>query len=200
MKRLPVLVPEEDARVALIHLYRAEVGRMTAYRTRLDTTTNWAVGTTAAIVTFVLSNPNLPHYTAALALFLDLIFLWMEARRFGSYELIRKRVRLLEEGFYVALLGGEPLENWHSALTESLRKPIPAITLLQAMSVRTRRNYLWLLVVVYLSWMVKIDLDGPFPDGAAMGPIPGWTVLVASLGLFLPFLVLAALHRPAEEG
>ena len=27
---------------ALIHLYRAEVGKMTAYRQRLDMTTNWS--------------------------------------------------------------------------------------------------------------------------------------------------------------
>ena len=33
---------------ALIHLYRAEVGKMTAYRQRLDMTTNWSVVTTAA--------------------------------------------------------------------------------------------------------------------------------------------------------
>ncbi len=173
---------------------------MTAYRTRLDTTTNWAVGTTAAIVTFVLSNTTLPHYVAALAFFLDLIFLWMEARRFGSYELIRKRVRLLEEGFYVALLEGEPLENWRRALTESLRKPTPAVTLLQAMSVRTRRNYLWLFMVVYLSWMVKIDLNGAFPEAGAMGPIPGAVVVFGSLVMFLPFLLLAGYYRPAEEG
>ncbi len=173
---------------------------MTAYRTRLDTTTNWAVGTTAAIVTFVLSNTTLPHYVSALAFFLDLIFLWMESRRFGSYELIRKRVRLLEQGFFVAALEGEPLENWRRALTESLRTPAPAVSLLQAMSVRTRRNYLWLFIVVYLSWMVKIDLAGAFPEAGAMGPIPGSVVVLGSLGLFLPFLVLAAHYRPAEEG
>lgn len=173
---------------------------MTAYRTRLDTTTNWAVGTTAAIVTFVLSDATLPHYICVLAVLLDLIFLWMESRRFRSYELIRQRVRLLEEGFYVAMLGGEALENWERALIESLRRPTPAISYPQAFSVRMRRNYLWLILVVYLAWITKVDLGGAFPSAAAMGPIPGRVVVPISVALFIPLFALAALYRPREEG
>jgi uncharacterized membrane protein len=195
-----VIVPDKDVPGALIHLYRAEVGRMTAYRSRLDTTTNWAVGTTAAIVTFVLSDSNLPHYVCVLALLLDTLFLWMESRRFRSYEMIRTRVRLLEQGFYVAALGGEPLENWHQALIESLRKPAQAVTYLQAFSVRVRRNYLWLIAVVHLAWLVKVDLGGPFPDVAVVGPIPGKWVVAASFAILIPFVALSAIYRAPEEG
>jgi uncharacterized membrane protein len=195
-----VAFSDKDVPAGLIHLYRAEVGRMTAYRMRLDTTTNWAVATTAGVVTFVLSTPTLPHYACALAFLLNLNFLWMEVQRFRSYELIRKRVRLLERGFYVAMLGGEALENWQRALIESLRHPTHAITQLRAFSVRMRRSYLWLLGVVYLAWFVKIDLDGPFPGAAAMGIIPGRVVVSFLLLLLIPCFALAALHRPPEEG
>eukprot|EP00049_Salpingoeca_infusionum_P011908 m.210250 g.210250 ORF g.210250 m.210250 type:complete len:194 (+) comp15050_c0_seq3:2141-2722(+) len=40
---------------ALIHLYRAEQGKMVAYRIRLDTTTNWAVSTTSVLSVLALS-------------------------------------------------------------------------------------------------------------------------------------------------
>jgi uncharacterized membrane protein len=158
------------------------------------------VGTTAAIVTFVLSDSNLPHYVCVLALLLDTLFLWMESRRFRSYEMIRTRVRLLEQGFYVAALGGEPLENWHQALIESLRKPAQAVTYLQAFSVRVRRNYLWLIAVVHLAWLVKVDLGGPFPDVAVVGPIPGKWVVAASFAILIPFVALSAIYRAPEEG
>jgi uncharacterized membrane protein len=34
---------------AMIHVYRGEIGRATAWRARLDTTTNWTVVTAAAV-------------------------------------------------------------------------------------------------------------------------------------------------------
>lgn len=46
----------------VVHLYRAEISRLTAYRLRLDNTTNWAVTTTAALVAFALGNTSMPHY------------------------------------------------------------------------------------------------------------------------------------------
>src|SRR5947209_3302853 len=48
------------ADTALIHLYRAEIGRLTAYRARLDTTTSWAITTSALVATFTLGNPQNP--------------------------------------------------------------------------------------------------------------------------------------------
>jgi hypothetical protein len=35
------VLQDKDKCTAIIHLYRAEVGRLAAYRTRLDNTTNW---------------------------------------------------------------------------------------------------------------------------------------------------------------
>lgn len=173
---------------------------MTSYRVRLDTTTNWAVGTTAAVSTFAIGTPDLPHYVFALPVVLNLIFLWIEARRFRAYELIRRRVRLLEIGFYGDVLGGANLPDWEQRLHEDLSRPRPVVTYLQAFSVRLRRNYLWLLGVVYISWLVKLDVQGTVPDSARVGVLPGRAVLaLVAVGLLL-LAGVGVLHRPAEEG
>src|ERR1700742_4671618 len=47
---------------ALVHFYRGEVQRSNVWRTRLDTTTNWAVITAGATLSFVFSSPGNPHF------------------------------------------------------------------------------------------------------------------------------------------
>ena len=42
---------------AIVHLYRGEMSRATAWRIRLDTTTNWAVLTTAGLLAFAFRRP-----------------------------------------------------------------------------------------------------------------------------------------------
>src|SRR5437762_1527330 len=71
---------------AIVHLYRAEVGRMTAYRQRLDTTTNWAITSSALVTTFSLGNPTIPHAAFLFLMFVNGFFLIVEARRFRVYE------------------------------------------------------------------------------------------------------------------
>lgn len=190
----------KDVPTALIHLYRGELGRMTMYRGRLDTTTNWAVGTSAALTTFALGQERVHHFLFPLVIFLDLLFLWMEARRFRFYELIRMRVRLLETGFYAAVLGKAERAGWEEALWASLASPRAPIGRLEAASVRLRRNYLWLILAVYMGWFLKLWSGGGGVLGAAaVGPLPGGLVLGAA-GLLLAALIgLAALHRLPEE-
>ena len=90
---------------SLVHLYRGELGRMVDYRIRLDTTTNWAIVTTAGVVTLALGDPRIPHVTFLFAMFLNVFFLVLESRRFRVFELSHHRVRALERYFYGALLG-----------------------------------------------------------------------------------------------
>jgi uncharacterized membrane protein len=184
---------------ALVHLYRGELGRMTAYRARLDTTTNWAVGTTAAIVSFTLSNPEAPHFAFIVALVLNVLFMWIEARRYRSYELVRKRVRLMERGFYAQVLGGEVDEGWDQELVESLRRPVPPIDYLQAFSVRLRRNYIWLVVVIYLTWVARLGVDAARPGVSASFFSVRW-MLIAGLVTLIPLLYVIRHYRPPEEG
>ena len=174
---------------------------MTMYRVRLDTTTNWAVGSTAAIVTFGLGSSKLPHSVFALAFFLDAIFLWMEAQRFRSYEIIRRRVRLLESGFYAGVLDGQSANpDWRHQVAQSLREPMPPVSMTQAISVRLQRTHLWVMAVAYLGWVVKVALEAGLPEGAAIGGMPGSVVMGLLALVFAALVVVAMLYRPPEEG
>lgn len=44
-----------DFTTAMVHLFRAEITRANVWRQRLDTTTNWAVITTGAAISFAFS-------------------------------------------------------------------------------------------------------------------------------------------------
>jgi uncharacterized membrane protein len=190
----------KDVPTALIHLYRGELGRMTLYRTRLDTTTNWAVGTSAAIMTFTLGQERAPHFVLFLAVFLDLIFLMMETRRFRFYELVRMRVRLLEVGFYALVFGKTPRDGWEETLWTSLETPMSPIDRLQAASIRLRRNYLWLILAVYLAWFVKLSLGHEgIVNAAAVGILPGVVVIGISAFLMVTLAVIATIYRLPEE-
>jgi uncharacterized membrane protein len=193
-------VTAKDVPTALIHLYRGELGRMTVYRMRLDTTTNWAVGTTGAMLTFALGQERAPHFVFLLAVFLDLIFLSMEIRRFRFYELIRQRVRLLEVGFYAVVMGKKPREGWEESLWKSLETPQAPMTRIQSASVRLRRHYLWLFFAVYLGWFVKLSLGhAGIVQSAAVGVLPGALVLGISAALMIVLAVIAATYRLPEE-
>lgn len=173
---------------------------MTTYRVRLDTTTNWAVGTTAAITTLALGSREVPHFTFGVPFVLVLLFLWMEATRYRVYEMVRLRVRLLEQGFYLELLRGQPLEGWRERLATALAHPNPPISYLQAFAVRLRRSYLWLFTVIYLIWLAKIALVGRLPDGAAIAMVPGPIVIALVTLQLVPLVIVASIHRAREEG
>jgi uncharacterized membrane protein len=199
MLKLDVL-STPDRITALSHLYRGELARMTAYRLRLDTTTNWALGTTAAMITFALGHTELPHSIFGLAVLLDVMFLWLEASRFRTYEGIRRRVRLLEEGFFAPMLGGRDQDGWERALADSLDDFKLPLTHPQAMSVRLRRTYCWLIASVYLGWYVKLTNQGDVLDAARLGPVPGFVVMPVVLIPLVGLVILTFHHNVPEEG
>lgn len=183
---------------ALIHLYRAEVGRMTTYRVRLDTTTNWAITTSALIATFALGNAAVPHTAILVSMLLNYFFLHLEARRFRAYEASRARVRFLERSFYLEVLGGEAEPGWYQRLTLDLQAPGPPVSRAAALGWRLRRNYLWIYAVVLLVWLSKLDvaseatLDlGRLAAHAVVGSVPGWLVCLAVAGLYASLAALA---------
>ena len=176
----------------MTHLYRGELGRMTAYRIRLDTTTSWALGASVAVVTFTLGTPSAPHAVMLLPVLLSIVFAFLESRRLQDLELIRMRVRWLEQGFMCEQLGGTPLEGWEEALEASLQSPTSPLSLSEAMSVRMRRNYVWVFLTLYASWWLKLGLGSePVLHAAQVGPLPGWMSVLAATLLLLPFLGMA---------
>ncbi len=65
-----------DFTTAMVHLYRAEAAKAEAARRRLDTTTNWAVVTTAAGISFALGGDEAERHVVILLIsFLVTFFL-----------------------------------------------------------------------------------------------------------------------------
>jgi uncharacterized membrane protein len=173
---------------AMVHFYRGEVQRSNTWRTRLDTTTYWAVLTTAGTLSFAFGSASNPHFVILINSVLVTIFLLMEARRYRYYEIWSSRVRVLETGYFAQLLAPEgvaPEEAWAKHLAADLITPHFTISELEAVGRRLRRNYLWLFALLALSWNLKVYLH-PLPardfvsfiDRAGVGVVPGWVVFV----------------------
>jgi uncharacterized membrane protein len=173
---------------AMIHFYRGEVQRSNTWRNRLDTTTNWAVLTAGATLSFVFSSQSNPHFVIPINSILVAIFLLMEARRYRYYEIWSSRVRVIETGYFAHLLMPESRpadESWAEHLAADLTTPHFTITEWEAVGRRLRRNYLWIFALLALSWNLKVYLH-PFPaphfkwfiDRASVGIVPGWIVFV----------------------
>ena len=187
---------------ALVHLFRAEVGRMTAYRQRLDTSTNWAITSSALVTTFSLGNSGIPHAAFLFLMFVNGFFLVVEARRFRVYEAARYRVLLMERYFYPDLMGEGSGRDWQTALLESLRTPYsyPPIGLLAAVGWRLRRNYVWIYLAVLITWVAKLEIvGGDILNGAAIGRVAGpvvWALVLVGYAALLAIALLAKRSYP----
>lgn len=186
---------------AMVHLFRSEIQRANVWRQRLDTTTNWAVVATGATLSISFSQPNVHHGVIILNTLLVTWFLFIEARRYRYYELWSYRVRLMETDFFAAMLVPpfHPSPEWAESLAENLLSPSFPISMWEAFGRRLRRNYLWIFLILYVSWMGKSYL---FPDPAAslqefiqrgaVGPIHG-AVMIALGIVYHLFLLLIAI-------
>ena len=204
----PSVVRSANAATALIHLYRAEVGRMTAYRQRLDTTTNWGITSSALVTTFALGNTEISHAAFLFLMFINFFFLIVEARRFRVYEAARFRVLILERYFYPEMLGEPVPPRWVDSLLDSLKTPFsyPKVGQLGAMGWRLRRNYMWIYLIVLITWVTKLNLaSGPLSpteplqdlvQRASIGSLPGEVVWV---GVVLVYAALGAIALLAQR-
>lgn len=186
---------------AMVHYYRAEIQRSTVWRQRLDATTNWAVLSTGAALSFVLASPENHFGVIILTSLLVTLFLWIEARRYRYYELWSLRTRLLETDFFAAMLVPPfaPHAEWAESLSESLLDPEFPISMLEAIGRRLRRNYFFIYIILGMSWFLKLYIH-PVPATSweefiargAVGSVSGMTVFLAGVA-FTGFMVLLAL-------
>ena len=198
-KPSPLTIPQKLApaefNTAMVHFYRGEVQRSNVWRTRLDATTNWAVITAGATLSFVFSSPDNPHFAIPINSILVTIFLFMEARRYRYYEVWANRVRILETGYFAPMLSHQtmpPDKEWAEHISADLLSPHFTISEWEAVGRRLRSNYLWIFVLLALSWGLKVYIH-PFPivatdpkttafdiflQRAAVGLIPGWFVVM----------------------
>lgn len=187
---------------AMVHFYRGEITRSNVWRTRLDSTTNWAVVITGALLTFAFGSTSNPHIVILIGLLLLGLFLIIEARRYRYYELWALRVRLMETDFFAAMLNPPfaPNQEWAIRLMDSLLTPEFPISNLEAIGRRLRRNYIWLFLILGLAWAAKVALHPSptysfqsFLTHAAIGFVPGQIVLLLLTGFYLVILTIALL-------
>ncbi len=198
------------APAVMVHFYRGVMDLATMWRSRVDSTTNWAVVSAGSIASFLLSDPAHPHLMALLGMFLAFAFLSIEARRFRFYDLWSGWLRLMETDYYAPVLRdnliGQQLQ-WHPLLVADLRNPHFKISWSEAMGRRLRHNYIAIFLFLLLVWLVKLlppatplpDQCTAFTDCASIGPIPGWLVLTG-VGLFYGYLAGLVLFTPKLVG
>lgn len=185
---------------AMVHFFRAEVSRANAWRQRLDATTNWAVVTTGAVLSFAFAQAEFGHFVILLDLLLVTMFLVIEARRYRYYELWSTRVRLMETDFFAAMLVPpfHPSPDWAETLAENLLMPHFPISAWEATGRRLRRNYLWIYGVTGAAWMAHLWLF-PAPSAtwadvmarARVGDIAGEWFVFGGAAFFIGILALA---------
>jgi uncharacterized membrane protein len=201
---LPAIKPRSNTTTnALIHLYRAEASSMASSRQRLDTTTSWAITSSALVTTFTLGNEQISHAAVLFLIFLNFFFLHVEARRFCAYEANRYRVTLLERWFYADMLGEAVDPRWTRSLVHSLQSRFPRVSLAGALGWRLRRNYLWMYLAVLFVWIGKLGLSGgPMSSPSAelarranVGSVPGLLVWLVIVAFYICLIVVAMLAK-----
>ena len=188
-----------DFNTAMVHFYRGELSRSNTWRNRLDATTNWAVVTTGAALSFAFSGRDNPAVVIIVDTILVLLFLLIEARRYRYYELWTSRVRLMETNFFASLLTPpfHPQADWAEKVAESLHNPAFTISLGEAFGRRYRRNYAPIFLILAMGWLFKIALHPEMSSDwavllqrASVGPIPGWVMVLIGVIFHIVLLVV----------
>lgn len=145
----------------IYHYYRAEVYRETNWRNRLDTTTNWSIVVTAAMLSFVFSNPQAPPSIILIDYLLVWFFLYIESRRYRYYSLLRERTRIIEKQLLPQIFLGKAKKlnesRWREKLVKSFIHMKVPMGRLESVAWRLRRNYLIIFPLIFISWLAKIQ-------------------------------------------
>ncbi|WP_420804684.1 DUF2270 domain-containing protein [Thioclava indica] len=205
---------------AIAHLYRGEVYRSTLWRTRLDTTTNWAVVTLGIALSIAFSSPAASPLPLILVGVLIFFFLMLEARRYRYFNVWRARCRWMELHFFAPMLHDGNLhmeEGWQRVLAEDYWRPTHHVSMAVAIGRRIRRNYFWILLIQSTAYLGKLFVH-PDPltsapqliDRATIGPVQGQYVLGLGAIYCLTWGVISLLSwrddrnraktRPARSG
>ncbi|MCJ9753959.1 DUF2270 domain-containing protein [Neorhizobium sp. BETTINA12A] len=200
----------------IIHYYRGELGRMTSWRDRIDRTSNWSITVVAALLSVSLSTPTSHHGVVLFAMLLISLLLLIEARRYRFFDVYRARVRKLERHYFAQALypQADLKPDWAQAIASSLRNPCFLISYREALFRRVRRNYVWMYAILLMAWLLKISTPKLLPNdteadvvfswseavnNAALGPLPGWSV-IALVTLLYAAVIFSALHREPDDG
>jgi uncharacterized membrane protein len=182
---------------AFAHYYRAEMQRAISWRDRLDRTTNWAIAAAAAILSVSLNQRETHHGAIVFGMAVVFLLLIIESRRYQYFDIYRRRVRLVECGYYAHIITPrEPAPDpaWLEELSESIREPDLTLTLQEAMAHRLRRNYCWIFLIMLAAWLLKVmgsiavtslwSRPSELPVNAEIGWTPGWIVLFVVIAFY----------------
>jgi uncharacterized membrane protein len=198
------------------HYHRAEIARMAGWRDRLDRTTNWSLTVAAAMLSVSLSTPSAHHGVLLFAMLINLLLLWIEARRYRFFDVYRARVRQFERHYFAQIFSPQPdfASNWLLILGETLRAPKFLISQRIAFARRLKRNYIHIFLILLLAWILKISTPSlqvderpagfvdsvlEFIHNATLGPLPG-EVVVGIVAAFFASLVIVAVFTGDEDG
>src|SRR3990172_7850929 len=194
---------------AMVHLYRGEMQRMTVWRSRLDTTSNWAILLSTGMTTFTLGSPGIPHFILLLGLALIGICIFIEARRFRHLLHSKWRLHVLEAHYFSGRLGAPSSDgkaSWREELANDLERPCLTIGTFMALRMRLRSNYLLLVYFVSAVWLAKMFVHprsaadtNEFYARMAVGELlPNWFV-AATAGVFVLAATVLVLPPPPRE-
>jgi uncharacterized membrane protein len=182
---------------AMSHFYRGELGRIMAWRQRLDVTTSWAITLSSAVFGFAFAERQVPHIIFFFNIVVVWMLLWIEARRYRFYDAFRARVRMLEAHFLVPIVSQNTAilqGDWQKLVCEDLLLPSFKISRLEAVGRRLRRNYAFVFLIVFAAWVTKIFLHAEpridswqaFYNALHVGTsIPSWLVATVFAGTIL---------------
>jgi uncharacterized membrane protein len=186
---------------AMVHFYRGELERAGDWRARLDPTTNWAVVTTGAMLSFAFNTPDHSHVTVLLTVALVSIFLGFESRRYRYFDVWRSRVRMIEENFWIPMIRRNlvsPRSDWREQIAHDLDRPTFKLSYPEAIAVRMRYNYLWIFLAILVAWLAKLAIHprpavdlGTFIHRMAVGPLPGPVTLFLVVAFYAVSVGLA---------
>ena len=194
---------------SMVHLYRGEMQRMTVWRSRLDTTSNWAILLSTGMTTFTLGSPGIPHFILLLGLALIGICILIEARRYRHLLHSMWRLQVLEAHYFHGWLcpsSSDEKASWREELARDLKHPCFTTGTFMALRMRLRRNYLLLVYFVSAVWLAKVFIHPQsaadiyeFHARLAVGELfPSWFV-AATAGLFVLAATVLVVSTPSEE-
>eukprot|EP00466_Bigelowiella_natans_P009183 jgi/Bigna1/88766/estExt_fgenesh1_pg.C_380002 len=137
-------MPIGSAMTFVMHMYRAEVGKLAVYRTRLDAPTSWAL-TVFSLGLSILFTTSQSNAIVPLLVIVLIFFNLLEARRYRVFRTTHYRTRLLERGFYAEVLGFEYEKGWLKKLHTTLMEEGFPVTRFEAFCNRAYRSYAVLL-------------------------------------------------------
>lgn len=146
-----MLIETENKQV-VAHLYRGEMNRLTVYRQRLDTTTNWAITLESAILV-IYTDSKIEFYFIFFPLIILLFLSFLEARRYRYFFTSSKRVQYLEVEYFGKQIFKKEPSNDIQIVIDNLMDVQLWISLRQAWTIRFYRNYIWLY---YISLVIMI--------------------------------------------